>query len=91
MIMKQNCWDIKGCGRQKNGTKVGELGICPASEACDHDGKNGGLFAGRYCWKLAGTLCGGKVQGSFATKLTNCAVCEFFKQVKEEEGAQFLA
>lgn len=28
---KQNCWDFKQCGRQPGGTKVIELGVCPAS------------------------------------------------------------
>jgi hypothetical protein len=29
-----------------------------------HDGK----FGGRACWIVAGTLCGGKEQGTFAKK-----------------------
>ncbi|MGO8782449.1 MAG: hypothetical protein ACLPRH_12610 [Syntrophobacteraceae bacterium] len=28
---------------------------------------------------MAGTLCGGKVQGSFAMKLANCMKCEFYQ------------
>jgi hypothetical protein len=35
---------------------------------------------------LAGTLCGGKVQGSFAKKMTNCLKCDFYQQVAAEEG-----
>jgi hypothetical protein len=30
------------------------------------------------------------VQGSFASKVMNCAQCEFFKQVKQEEGDNFV-
>ncbi len=53
------------------------------------DGTNNGKNAGRYCWKLAGTLCGGIVQGAFATKVANCMGCDFFKVVKSEEGGSF--
>lgn len=67
------------------------MGVCPASVNFTHNGKNGGRGAGRYCWKVAGTLCGGKVQGSFAQKMMNCAQCEFFKMVKTEEGVNFIA
>ncbi|MFH1294084.1 MAG: two-CW domain-containing protein [Pseudomonadota bacterium] len=56
-----------------------------------YSGKNGGIAAGRFCWKVAGTLCGGKVQGTFAEKMINCANCDFFKSVKPEEGAAFQA
>lgn len=87
--MKKNCWEAKNCGRQAGGTKAGELGICPASTNTTLNGKNNGKNAGRYCWKVAGTLCGGKVQGTSAQKTMNCAACEFFKQVRQEEGAAF--
>ena len=29
--------------------------------------------------RVAGTLCGGKVQGTFALKLGNCQKCDFYK------------
>lgn len=32
------------------------------------------------CWQVAGTFCGGEVQGSFAQKLGNCAECEVFRK-----------
>jgi hypothetical protein len=35
---------------------------------------------------VAGTFCGGKVQGSFAEKEITCMACDFYKRVKEEEG-----
>jgi hypothetical protein len=35
---------------------------------------------------LTGTLCGGKVQGTFAQKIFNCMDCEFYKTVVAEEG-----
>jgi len=50
------------------------------------DGLNGGKNGGRICWTIAGTFCGGKVQGTFAEKQISCMACDFFKRVKEEEG-----
>ncbi len=38
---------------------------------------------------VAGTLCNGKVQGSFATKMANCMLCDFYKIVKGEEQGRF--
>ena len=89
--MKKNCWEMKNCGRQSGGSKTVELGLCPAAESNQYDDRNNGKFAGRYCWKVAGTLCGGQVQGSFASKMMNCVKCEFFHQVKQEEGYKFQA
>lgn len=85
----QNCWEFKNCGRQPGGVKVAELGVCSAATDTASSGKNHGQNAGRYCWKVAGTLCGGKVQGTWADKTQNCLVCDFFKQVKLEEGSSF--
>ena len=42
------------------------------------------------CWYLAGTYCGGKIQGAFAEKCGGCRQCEVFKEfcptVVEEVG-----
>ena len=62
-----NCWEYKKCGREAGGAKAHELGVCPAYP--DH---------GRDCANIAGTLCGGRLQGSFARKIGNCMRCEFF-------------
>lgn len=86
-MAKTNCWEFKRCGRGPGGIKSRELGVCPAATESKADGINGGKCGGRACWALAGTLCGGKVQGTFATKLTNCMQCEFYLSVKKEEGA----
>lgn len=88
---KVNCWEWKKCGRQEGGAKVAELGVCPAATAEAISGANGGLNGGRACWALAGTLCGGQVQGTFAAKLSNCMVCDFYKLVSQEEGANLLS
>ncbi len=62
-----NCWEFKKCGREKGGANVAELGVCPAYP--DN---------GKCCARVAGTFCGGKIQGSFAIKLGNCLDCDFY-------------
>ena len=88
-MVKLNCWEFKNCGRQPGGQKVLELGVCPASEFAKTDGVNSGKNGGRACWVIAGTLCGGKVQGTYAAKLTNCMGCEFYKKVSAEESENY--
>jgi len=85
-----NCWEHKKCGRQPGGPKVAELGVCGAATVAAVNGLNGGKNGGRACWVIAGTLCGGKVQGSFATKLANCSTCDFYRAVKAEEGSAYV-
>ncbi|MGA3208431.1 MAG: two-CW domain-containing protein [Syntrophales bacterium] len=63
-----NCWEFKKCGREAGGMKAKELGVCPAYPR-----------HGKGCAKVAGTLCAGKVQGTFAMKLLNCMECDFFQ------------
>ena len=79
----KNCWEIKNCGRQAGGDKVAELGECVASRE--------GL--GHSCWAVAGTLCGGEVQGSVREKHGNCLTCEVFGAYNRMTGpmAQELA
>lgn len=86
---KKNCWEAKSCGREAGGTKSHELGVCPASTTLTCNGMNGGKNGGRMCWAVAGTLCGGKVQGEFAQKRMSCMTCEFYTAVKGEEGSNF--
>ena len=87
-MRRTNCWEFKKCGREPGGAKARELGICPATQA-DLSSVNGGTRAGRICWAVAGTLCGGKIQGTFAQKAVNCMVCEFYQTVKREERGAF--
>ena len=35
---------------------------------------------------IAGTLCRGQKQGTYAMKLADCMKCEFFQEVQCEEG-----
>ena len=92
-----NCWEFKNCGRQPGGPKVSELGVCAAAADVRVNGLNHGTNGGRVCWAVSGTLCGGKVQGTYAAKLNNCMNCEFYLLVRKEEatgcakGAEILA
>jgi hypothetical protein len=86
---KINCWEFKKCGREPEGNHVADLGICPAAIAEKLDGSHGGKNAGRSCWVIAGTLCKGEVQGTFAQKYKNCETCDFYKSVKQEEFPKF--
>ena len=72
----KSCWEIKNCGRQPSGPKEAELGVCIAAK----DG------LGHSCWAIAGTLCGGKVQGSVAEKEHNCMGCELYKSYNRMTG-----
>jgi hypothetical protein len=83
--VKLNCWEHKKCGRQPGGHKVQELGVCPAAVNSELNGAHGGTNAGRACWVVAGSLCGGKIQGTYAKKLLNCWRCDFMNAVKREE------
>ncbi|MBI4300742.1 MAG: hypothetical protein HY677_06365 [Chloroflexi bacterium] len=89
-MVRLNCWKVKNCGRMPGGSKVAEMGICPASVDTSSNGLNGGTNGGRICWAVTGTFCGGQVQGTFAQKELSCMNCEFFKHVKGEEGKSFL-
>ena len=73
------CWEFKKCERQPGGSKVRELGVCPAATTDN----------GRFCWYVAGTLCGGELQGTFAHKEESCLLCDFLRMVRREEGADF--
>jgi hypothetical protein len=82
--MKRNCWEIKKCGREKGSD------ICPSAIEGRLDGVHGGKNAGRSCWVVAGTFCGGNVQGTYAQKFTTCKSCEFYASVKKEEFPKFM-
>ena len=62
-----NCWEYKKCGREEGGFKAKILGVCPAYPDNGND-----------CARIAGTLCGGEIQGTFAMKIANCMQCDFF-------------
>ena len=62
-----NCWEFTKCGREAGGGNIDEKGVCPVFP---NDGGN--------CARVAGTLCNGAVQGTFAIKLADCMKCNFF-------------
>ncbi len=62
------------------------LSICPTLREESLDGIHGGRNAGRACWVVAGTMCGGTKQGLFASKLGKCVMCDFYKMVRSEEA-----
>ena len=71
-----NCWEIKKCERQKGGKKVYELGECIASKS--------GM--GHSCWAIAGTLCLGKIEGTFAKKVGFCTSCKVYHLYNRSNG-----
>ena len=87
--MGANCWEVKACGRCVDGVKKGGTELCPACTEAKLDGVHGGKAAGRACWVVAGTFCGGQVQGTFGKKFGNCEICEFYQLVKREEAGKF--
>jgi hypothetical protein len=82
-MRKLNCWDFKQCGRGP-----GNEPVCPAATDAQADGINGGANGGRVCWAIAGTLCGGRQQGTYAVKLETCLRCDFCQTVLREEQAE---
>jgi eukaryotic-like serine/threonine-protein kinase len=87
MTARTNCWEYMRCGREPDGRHAKELGVCPAARDISHDGTNSGTCGGRFCWAVAGTLCHGQVQGTFAEKQTSCLECDFYKLVRAQEGS----
>lgn len=85
-LEKVNCWEFMRCGREAGGGSAGGEGPCPVLTQRKLNGIHGGKNAGRSCWVVAGTMCRGEVQGSFAKKYKNCGKCNFFIKVRLEEG-----
>ena len=79
-MAKKNCWEHLGCHKES----------CAAHSEARLHGVHGGHNAGRACWVIAGTRCGGKVQGTHAEKIGNCMKCDFYLMVAREESATGL-
>jgi signal transduction histidine kinase len=62
------CWEFMQCGRDVNDEIK-----CPSYPNF-----------GRVCWAVAGTLCAGKIQGTFAQKIDDCRNCKFYKTVNKD-------
>jgi hypothetical protein len=89
-MKKLNCWEFKRCGREPGGAHAGDEGICPAATDKGLDGAHNGVNAGRACWVIAGTMCEGKVHGTYAQKLGDCELCDFYALVRRETEEGFL-
>lgn len=85
-MSQPNCWEFRKCGREPGGLRVARLGVCPAAKETAFAGTNRGRKAGRYCWRIAGTFCEGKIEGSMANSLLSCSYCTFYRRVQEDEG-----
>lgn len=85
-MKKPNCWEVKACG--KCITIAGDE-ACPVCKETKAHGIHDGVNAGRTCWVIPHTKCGGSTQGSFGSKFDNCVVCNFYKMVKEQERGSF--
>ena len=84
--MKKNCWEVKECERCS--TAAGN-DACPVCKEDRLNGTHGGLNAGRACWTISHTKCGGTTQGGFGSKFRNCKECDFYNMVREEEKGSF--
>ena len=89
-MVRRNCWEVKKCGREPGGINVSICGACPVPQECRLHAQNGGVNAGRACWVVAGTMCGGEIQGTFAVKYLDCTKCDFYVAVRQEEGEEFV-
>ncbi|AOY57051.1 MULTISPECIES: protein kinase domain-containing protein [Desulfococcus] len=89
-LKKLNCWEVMQCGKEPGGRNADTLGVCKAATDVSFDGINGGKCAGRFCWAVAGTLCGENRQGSFAEKRDSCLNCRFYQRVLAEESVANL-
>ncbi len=86
---KLNCWEYKKCEMQPGGEKAKLHGSCPAAIDERINGINGGENAGRACWAIAGTYCGGASKGIYALKIKDCMTCEFHELVVKEENKNY--
>ncbi len=84
-----NCWEFMKCGRQPDGHKINQLGICPASTEQKYDGTNHGKNAGRCCWKIPETNCKNTSHEIPSLKIIDCIGCDFFQLVQKEEKHNF--
>ena len=81
---KLNCWQFKNCGRESGGLLADLLGACPVAQAGKYDGENGGIAAGRVCWKVPGACL--RCEGTLSGQGKPCHECAFYKRVHYEEA-----
>jgi len=84
--LKLNCWEYFRCGREPAGKNVVSEGVCPAAVTKATDGSNAGKNAGRVCWIVAGTLCGGTPKGTFAKKIAPAIPADFTEKFVKKKA-----
>ncbi len=90
-MARKNCWEFMRCGREPDGAKASELGVCPAATFTSADGFAGGKSGGRACVYITGTFCSGTLAGTRKDISKNCVTCDFYRQLKLEHGAEMFA
>jgi len=83
---KLNCWEFMKCGRGPEDRYGKNMEPCPAAHDKRLEYVHGGRRAGRACWVVEGTFCGGSFQDSFAQKSISCKRCDFYQKVHAQEG-----
>jgi len=59
------------------GSRIYEHGPCP-----------GALSPDVHCWLVAGTMCSGNVEGTFALKYESCIICDYYNKMQESIAKQ---
>lgn len=66
LLHNKPCWEHMQCKKDVNHDES-----CPAYP-----------HFGRICWAVAGTLCAGKIQGTYAQKIHDCHRCGYYRSVQ---------
>ena len=66
LLHNKPCWEHMQCKQDVNHDES-----CPAYP-----------HFGRICWAVAGTLCAGKIQGTYAQKIHDCHRCGYYRSVQ---------
>ncbi len=82
---KLNCWEFMKCGREPDGARVSEQGICRATTDTSANGLNRGKNGGRICWAIAGTYAS-EIQSKCIIEKISCLTCDFFELVEKQES-----
>ncbi len=69
---KTPCWEYLKCGIETDPSRT-----CPAYP-----------YFGRICWAIAGTLCEGRIMGTYAQKIHECHNCPFYQLCHRGEGEE---
>ena len=85
-----NCWEKKKCGLEPGGWRVREYGICPVAISTKANSIHGGVNGGRACWAIEGTITFCQVQCKLDENIESCKECDFYSEVKSQEGYNFM-